>query len=234
MKTVGMVTLSATNRFGNSNPPISPLFRWMSRTRQGGRPRGVDARNSRADANDSTAYAANRIKRLSARRTDRPSSTMEITGWVSAVNVIFSRAPYLVAGSTAYWTLVQYLGWRAARYAHCPSVGRAAVPAGANYEPRQATGLPPRALKVTARIATPGSESAGSLAQLWRCCATGAPGAKTLGRRGPCPRTGFMLSVLCSVADVEGGGLGAEGARCSCGRPGGKAAGVRVWKVTSW
>ena len=36
---------------------------------------------------------------------------MEITDWVSAINVIFSRAPYLIVGSAAYWTLAQYTTW---------------------------------------------------------------------------------------------------------------------------
>ena len=36
---------------------------------------------------------------------------MEIIGWVPAINVIFSWAPYLIAGSAAYWTLAQCTTW---------------------------------------------------------------------------------------------------------------------------
>src|SRR5258705_12162539 len=117
MKIVGMVNPSATIRSCRSNPLIPP-FRWMSRTKQAMRPPGPDARNSRADANDSTAYPPNRTTRLRARRMERSSSTMDTITFGLAIIAIVSRTPYSVTGSTAYWTLVHYRGWRTVYYAY--------------------------------------------------------------------------------------------------------------------
>src|SRR6185369_9486352 len=101
----------------------------MSRTRQAVRPRAADARNSPADANDSTAYPANRTRRLRARRTEKSSSTIEIMSGVPAIEITFSGAFYVVAGTIAYRTLVQYRPSCSRRFVPC--IRRDALGAGA-------------------------------------------------------------------------------------------------------